>query len=92
MASLRWGGAVNVGPDRMVALGLWLGYPACCVLNFRDRMQRWLRGEEVEEGLKLDGTGFVPCPKCNETKSEEELRREIASNRICPIPFPEYDL
>jgi len=76
-----------------VLFGLWLGYPVCCITNFGARIRAFREGrfEDIPQGNKLDGTGFVPCPMCNETKSEDMLREEIAAARVCPQPFPEYD-
>jgi hypothetical protein len=84
----------NQEPEDGYAIGLWLGYPLCCVANFADRIRAFREGrfEDIPRNQKLDGTGFVPCPECNATKSEDELRREITTARICPAPFPEYDV
>jgi len=81
-------------PENGYALGLWLGYPLCCTLNFGARVDAFREGrfEDIPQNQKLDGTGFVPCPECNASKSEEALRNEIIAARICPIPFPEYDV
>lgn len=66
------------------ALGKYFGYPKCCVEEF-------LKFEHMQDVRKLYGTGFIPCKKCNETKSRRELKSEIARNRICPTPFPKQE-
>lgn len=75
-------------------LGLWLGYPLCCIGNFIERVGAFREGrfDEIPQNQKLDGTGFVPCPTCHATKSEETLREEIVACRVCEQPFPEYDV
>lgn len=39
----------------------------------------------------LRGTGFVPCPKCSATYTDEELLAYIEANRFCPVPFPDAE-
>jgi hypothetical protein len=75
-------------------LGLWLGYPACCINNFVERIRAFREGRfaDIPQHQKLDGTGFVPCPACHAAKSEETLREEIAACRVCEQPFPEYEV
>jgi hypothetical protein len=64
-------------------IGLYLGFPECCIKSFR------VRGAcDIEPGFPLEGTGYVPCPKCID-KSEDELKAAIEKNRLCPYPFPE---
>jgi hypothetical protein len=43
--------------------------------------------------LPLDKTGFIPCSHCASTRSEEDLKAEIARLRITSLVFPEdgYD-
>lgn len=69
--------------------GLWLGYPECCALSFRIRHDG--RSYPDDKPFPLIGTGFVPCLKCAETKTADQLRAEINSQRMCPRPFPEED-
>lgn len=66
-------------------LGLFLGYPECCIAEFEERFRT---GDFQRGPRKFHGTGFVPCAACNE-KPAEELEAIIAENRICKYPFPE---
>lgn len=87
---------MNFDPDTSKAplLGLWLGYPLCCIRNFAHRIAAFREGrfDDIPQQQKLDGTGFVPCPTCHASKSEDALREEIAACRVCTQPFPEYEL
>lgn len=74
-------------------LGRQLGYPECCIDFFAVRAVALHLGVMIQlpPTFKLAGTGFVPCPHCNATKSEDELRAEIAARRTVSEPFPDYD-
>lgn len=63
--------------------GKYYGFPKCCVEAFEN-------GEHILSGkeLKLNGTGYIPCQHCNDTKTEDELVDSINLNRIEPKPFP----
>lgn len=74
----------------VVDIGLFLGYPACCVLDFVVHFKT-RRFVDIS-GRKLSGTGFVPCPACNAAKSEAQLRDEIRINRISSTPFPDHQM
>lgn len=63
--------------------GYFYGFPKCCI----DEFALLLDECEDRSNRKLDGTGYVPCEKCNE-KSEEELVSTIKSNRLYDVPFP----
>lgn len=66
--------------------GVRYGFPKCCVDEFVGRLYT---SSLIREKRKLDGTGFVPCVVCNETKTEEQLVQEIAVNRNHGLPpFP----
>lgn len=56
--------------------GMLFGYPNCCVDSFIQ-----LKHLRDDSPRKLNGTGFVPCARCNITKTEEQLIQEINSNR-----------
>lgn len=64
-------------------IGLYLGFPECCIKSFRTR-----GACDIEGSFPLEGTGYIPCPKCGQ-KSEEELIEAIEKNRMCELPFPE---
>jgi hypothetical protein len=68
--------------DRAERLGLALGFPKCCVAE-------WINEIDLpsHQRRKLDGTGYIPCRKCNE-KTEDELVSVINTNRLCYTPFP----
>lgn len=75
-----------------VELGLYLGYPVCCVIDFSGRMHlAYTEHYDLldRKARPLSGSGYVPCPLCAQ-KTEEELIATIVANRKCPTPFPEY--
>lgn len=76
-------------PLSMVALGRYFGFPSCCVTAFFDHTDPDIGYGQACGQRKLHGTGFIPCSWCNLVKSEQHLMDEIASNRICPTPFPQ---
>lgn len=59
--------------------GDYYGYPACCVEHFCNTTG-------TTTPSHFDGTGFVPCPTCEE-RSMNELVVEIHRQRKCPTPF-----
>lgn len=67
--------------DQQRDFGTYFGFPPCCIADFltRDSAPRIPR--------KLSGTGYIPCPSCNE-KPVEALVATIRQNRICSAPFP----
>jgi hypothetical protein len=68
-----------------IALGLFFGYPWCCIVDF---MFYWSTDAvRPDEQRPLHGTGYVPCRECAK-KSEEELLAIIAARRRCQLPFP----
>tara|TARA_R110000868_G_C10973188_1_gene771502 strand:- start:43887 stop:44186 length:300 start_codon:yes stop_codon:yes gene_type:complete len=78
---------------RYIIMGYQFGYPKCCVSHFLKRVQKSdviLRQEFMyETPKKLSGTGYIPCPHCNETKTEEELIKTINTNRKVTSKFPD---
>lgn len=76
------------------SLGRKLGYPECCIDFFALRMLGLMAfGTRVPipDNYRLVGTGFIPCPMCNATKTEEQLVEEIGQNRAVDAPFPEFE-
>lgn len=68
-------------------MGLLFGYPQCCIESFLE-----LRHLKHGIVMKLYGTGFIPCAKCNITKTEEQLIQEINKNRCKEFkPFAALD-
>lgn len=55
--------------------GMLFGYPDCCIEAFITL------NHLGSDARKLNGTGFIPCAKCNHTKTEEEMIYEINLNR-----------
>jgi len=67
------------------------GYPQCCIASFVERSRvpvNILVEMNKIDTRKLDGTGYVPCALCNESKSEVELIEVITLNRTHHKPFP----
>lgn len=71
----------------MYISGLWFGYPECCCNGFCNTFD----GRDFSDDIMFAGTGFIPCPQCQATMTEEQLRTEIERNRLCTQPFPEHD-
>lgn len=72
--------------DYFRAVGKHFGFPDCCVEEF-------IRDVGTNAGLtkrhrKLYGTGYIPCKKCNEHFSEQQLIANIQGARVHPVPFP----
>ena len=74
--------------DGYIKVGKYLGYPSCCVEDFCYRVEK---GIHIQP-RKCYRSGYVPCIKCNENKTTEELIKTININRIHEIPFPDDNL
>lgn len=73
---------------RFTGLGLYFGYPQCCIDEF---VKGFIAGTGFKrKKRKLNGTGYVPCAACNK-KSEKQLLKTIATNRKHAEPFPNQD-
>ena len=55
-----------------VFMGKYFGFPDCCVINFCITEKR--------EYSLFEGTGFVPCPKCNKLLINDLVKREFINN------------
>lgn len=67
-----------------VASGVKYGYPLCCIVAFCS-----LEHMKDEKPRQLEGTGYVPCSVCNETKGLMQLVAAINSKRDKSLkPFP----
>lgn len=73
-----------ISKEGVSTLGKYLGYPSCCTDEFVSGSRSHIGGR------KLEGTGYIPCKKCN-NKTEEELLNTIKENRICPTNFPKME-
>jgi hypothetical protein len=81
---------------RLSYLGIYLGYPMCCVYHFNMMLESNNPGypgiakkEEIPEGVY--GKGFRPCAHCAKTKTAEQLFTEIRINRVSRLPFPNHE-
>jgi hypothetical protein len=75
------------GNTRSWVMGTICGYPPCCIQDFIDEFA-WRTGGGQWDHRQLYGTGYVPCPSCNE-KTREDLLEAIAARRVSSVPFPE---
>lgn len=74
--------------------GEFFGYPKCCRDFFTHRAMILFAGKKdiIPDEYPLIGTGFIPCPVCVATYTDEELVQRISDARHCSIPFPQvYD-
>jgi hypothetical protein len=74
------------GPTRSWVLGTICGYPPCCIEDFIEQFE-WRNTGSQWKQRKLTGTGYVPCPSCNE-KTREDLLEAIAVRRVSDRWFP----
>lgn len=78
--------------EHFISLGRYFGYPDCCIEDFLYRVEliKALRKQGLKPKppkRKLQGTGYVPCPKCNKLDAAT-LVRTINANRGHDKPFP----
>ncbi len=59
-------------------LGIYFGYPKCCITEFIYHIQT--KTSHTRGKRKFDGTGYVPCMKCNQ-KNHMMLLEYIHKNR-----------
>lgn len=71
-------------PDkkRWVALGIYFGYPACCIEDFCKDTTITTKQKD------LCKDGFIPCPDCCEKITSRVQLKDLITNRICKTPFP----
>lgn len=67
---------------RWPLIGKYYGFPQCCIDEFES-------GLSMGKTRKFEGTGYIPCEKCNENVEKDELIKYINENRTHPLPFPE---
>lgn len=81
-------------PVAILARGRYYGYPPCCVRYFALIRLAGAdpRGYGRNVKFPLDGSGYIPCPTCEATYTDEELIARIAEYRLSPHPFPEGDV
>lgn len=68
-----------------IQMGEYFGYPKCCIAEFIEFVLS--RGTIKREKRKLNGSGYVPCAKCNKL-TKQQLIRNIQTNRKHNEPFP----
>ena len=67
--------------------GEYYGYPPCCIAEFIKYVILTMAGAAVKRDIRqFNGTGYVPCMKCNQ-KSKKELLAYIETHRKCHKPF-----
>lgn len=64
-----------------ILMGYGLGYPTCCIKAFL--LLSHLTDPTIR---KLQGTRFIPCVHCNETKTTGEMVDEINRARNPNLP------
>ena len=72
----------------LTALGVYFGFPDCCIETFIDRRQ--FEAKEFFADLPSTGTGYMPCLCCAKEVHNDwgKFQDKINQNRICPKPFP----
>ena len=71
-------------------LGLSYGYDDCCITYFHERQVNGDMIKEIHGGeskRKLNGTGFICCPFCNDKYTENEMLNTINSKRLIDSNF-----
>lgn len=85
--------AVQEALERLTRKGQRFGYPECCIEFFLDRFyaQSYMRKRvPLPAGWPLRGSGYIPCPVCAATYTDEELISRIEARRAPdekPFPF-----
>lgn len=71
---------------KYIALGLYFGYPVCCINLFLLRAEAVFDGKDFRQFNmqpfmhNLEPTGYMMCPECQK-KPREQLIDEINRNR-----------
>lgn len=80
-----------VSPDQKnhwAMMGLKYGYPTCCIVAFCH-----LDHIKDKKPRQLEGTGYVPCDRCNSQYGLMQLVCNINSNRDKSLmPFPNEEM
>lgn len=67
-------------------LGVYFGYPQCCITSFSVTMGIVYNKLGKQAGNE---TGFVPCPICAKRVLSGAIKLEnLITNRECNTPFP----
>jgi hypothetical protein len=71
----------SISTSRIIVLGVYYGYPECCIKAF-------LRGQTAAVSSPLKELGYSPCAQCAQ-KDQDVLRTIITAQRYCKLPFPQ---
>jgi hypothetical protein len=70
-------------------LGVYFGYPSCCIQWFVENHSEKLT---LCQKMTHRGFGFIPCPKCSRELLLGKITYEsLLKDRICETKFPESD-
>lgn len=77
--------------DRYRKLGIYFGYPQCCVNWFCDRNEGKVNFElDKNQEILNEYKGFLPCPCCAEKLvKQNKTVKFLIKNRICKTPYPD---
>lgn len=67
-----------------IFMGVYFGYPDCCIEWFVTRKGSYLTPKQHRAHLFR---GFIPCPGCAE-KIDYNTINSLITDRICHSPFP----
>lgn len=84
---------VSMGDMWTAFIGLFLGYPTCCIIDFIESGE--LEYAIIREGYYQlnnkgqlpwwSGSGFVPCESCSH--EQESLINKVNEQRVYPVKF-----
>jgi len=75
-------------------IGLYYGYPKCCIEAFSNFMDFDQRSETVQKANQtVIGCGFVPCETCAKKVLAGEIQlKDLIKDRKCKSEFPIDDM
>jgi len=79
---------LNFDTDAMALSGLIFGYPDCCITHFCDALESGLLPGQIAKPGPWDGTGFLPCPKCQAKCETRDDVKALIKTRYLSTPFP----
>jgi hypothetical protein len=76
-------------PQRIMNLGVYFGYPPCCIHWFiQNRSDSANLTSLTPQQEAVHGNeGFIPCPECA-SKVTAETISTLIRNRKCQVPYP----
>lgn len=78
--------------EQMRALGVFFGFPKCCIDHMLDNYQDSAKWQEYHKWQgPWSSTGFVPCPthKAAIKTNLDLIQVLVQQPRECPTPFPD---